>query len=218
MAKTDEGEFELVLGNRQLISVFLIMVILLGVFFSMGYIVGRNSAPATVDARNSQQTASKPIVVEPPRPSGTPDQAATQQAPAAQPPQASPAENTPAAQPPAEPVAPARTKPSAVKEEPPAPPQRVEKQTEPPSVRARAGAVETPPSGRYWQIVSTSRPEAEIVSETIAKKGFKALVAPAPKEGYYRVLVGPMSDAADMAKTRTQLEAAGFKNPILQKY
>src|ERR1700735_748091 len=34
LPKNDEGEFELVLGNRQLISVFLIVVVLLGMFFS----------------------------------------------------------------------------------------------------------------------------------------------------------------------------------------
>ena len=45
MARNDEGEFELVLGNRQLVSVFLIVVILLGVFFSMGYIVGPQLGP-----------------------------------------------------------------------------------------------------------------------------------------------------------------------------
>ena len=55
MAKNDEGEFELVLGNRQLISVFLIVVILLAVFFSMGYIVGRNfgAGVTTETARNT---------------------------------------------------------------------------------------------------------------------------------------------------------------------
>src|SRR2546425_2364021 len=46
MNKTD-GEFELVLGNRQLLSAFFIVVILFGVFFTMGYIVGRNSSPAS---------------------------------------------------------------------------------------------------------------------------------------------------------------------------
>src|SRR5689334_3082038 len=45
MSKTD-GEYELVLGNRQLLSAFFIIVILFGVFFTMGYVVGRNSAPA----------------------------------------------------------------------------------------------------------------------------------------------------------------------------
>ena len=46
MPRNDDGEFELILGNRQLMSVFFIVVILLGVFFAMGYIVGRNSNTA----------------------------------------------------------------------------------------------------------------------------------------------------------------------------
>ena len=49
MPKNEDGEFELILANRQLLSVFFIVVILLGVFFTMGYIVGRNSGPAPVD-------------------------------------------------------------------------------------------------------------------------------------------------------------------------
>jgi len=214
LAKTDEGEFELVLGNRQLISVFLIMVILLGVFFSMGYIVGRNSAPSAVEARNGQQTPAKPIIVQPPQSTRTdqPQTASTETPPAA--PQATSSE-PPASEPPAA----AEPKPAPAKREPAAPPvTRMEKKTEPPSARANSAPVEQPPSGRYWQVVSTSRPEAEIVSESIAKKGLKSLVTPAPKEGYFRVLVGPMSDTAEIAKTRTELEAAGFKNPILQKY
>lgn len=59
MARNDDGEFELILGNRQLVSVFLIVVILLGVFFSMGYIVGRNSSPPLVTTNPS-----KPLIVD----------------------------------------------------------------------------------------------------------------------------------------------------------
>lgn len=44
MAKNAEGEFEVSLGNKQLLSIFFIVVILLGVFFTMGYLMGRNSA------------------------------------------------------------------------------------------------------------------------------------------------------------------------------
>ena len=44
-----------------------------------------------------------------------------------------------------------------------------------------------------------------------------AIVAPAPKEGIFRVLVGPLKDSATQAQTRTDLEAAGFKNPIICK-
>jgi hypothetical protein len=46
MKNNETGEFELVLGNKQLLSGFFIVVILFGVFFTMGYIVGRNSAPS----------------------------------------------------------------------------------------------------------------------------------------------------------------------------
>ncbi len=68
MPKNDEGEFELVLGNRQLISVFLIVVILLGVFFSMGYIVGRNSSPgASETARNEKPNRTRPPIPPAPR-------------------------------------------------------------------------------------------------------------------------------------------------------
>ena len=42
--RDNEGQFELVLGNRQLLSGFFIVVILFAVFFAMGYIVGRNSS------------------------------------------------------------------------------------------------------------------------------------------------------------------------------
>ena len=66
MSKTD-GEYELVLGNRQLLSAFFIIVILFGVFFTMGYVVGRNSAPAVaasvlppVVATNQQPEAAAP--------------------------------------------------------------------------------------------------------------------------------------------------------------
>src|SRR5215467_13229174 len=43
MAQT-EGEKELVLGNKQLISLFFVVVALCGVFFAMGYMIGRNTS------------------------------------------------------------------------------------------------------------------------------------------------------------------------------
>ncbi len=64
MPKNEDGEFELILGNRQLLSVFFIVVVLLGVFFTIGYIVGRNSAPImAADAESSHKDA-KPMVVD----------------------------------------------------------------------------------------------------------------------------------------------------------
>ncbi len=66
MSKNEDGEFELILANRQLLSVFFIVVILLGVFFTMGYIVGRNSGQATVDV--AARKPEKPMVVDSPAP------------------------------------------------------------------------------------------------------------------------------------------------------
>ena len=38
----EDGEFELVLGNKQLFSVFFVVAVLFGVCFLMGYTVGKN--------------------------------------------------------------------------------------------------------------------------------------------------------------------------------
>jgi hypothetical protein len=58
--RNEDGEFELLLGNRQLMSVFFIVVILLGVFFAMGYIVGRNSSPVAAPEVAARRTETKP--------------------------------------------------------------------------------------------------------------------------------------------------------------
>lgn len=213
MPKNDEGEFELILGNRQLISVFLIVVILLGVFFSMGYIVGRNSA-AAAPAETARSDKAAPPETAPPTPdSSTPPEPA----PAAQQPDTAPTATTPATQP--EAAAPPPPKPE--KAEKAAKVTKPKPAPAPPPVShapEHAAASGQPGPGDYWQVVATARPDAEIIAETINKRGFHAILAPAPKEGVFRVLVGPLEDAATQAKTRTGLEAAGFKNPILRKY
>jgi hypothetical protein len=214
LPKNDEGEFELVLGNRQLISVFVIVVALLGVFFSMGYIVGRNSSPAGVAAEaaksnsdthpaesggaDSSKTADPG---QPPATSAPPEDSAPATAPSITQPEKPVAH--PAAKKPA-PVEEARSKPSPEREAAPA--------------AERAPLAGQPAGGQYWQVVATSRPDAEIIAEALARKGFHAVLAPAPKDGVFRVLVGPLADAPAQAQTRTNLEAAGFKNPIMRKY
>jgi cell division septation protein DedD len=210
LARNDEGEFELVLGNRQLISVFLIVVILLGVFFSMGYIVGRNSSPAEVARSSAIAKSVEPPVETPPASSAEPPP----QTPAAVPESKTTASDrvtTHAEQPAAEAPPPKPTPVNPVKE----------KRSPAPATAARserASVTGEPTTGDYWQVVATTRPDAEIVAEALTKKGMHAIIAPAPKEGYFRVLVGPLQDASAQAQARTELEAAGFKNPIVRKY
>jgi cell division protein FtsN len=210
LAKSDEGEFELVLGNRQLISVFLIVVVLLGVFFSMGYIVGRNSAaPGAETAR----TDKKSVAVEPPSQPASSNPAPSDKEPAATTPE--PAADRPDLKPtPPAPVATHPEKPSPA----PVTPAPVSAAKPKPAAIGPATITGAPASGEYWQVVATARPDAEIISELLTKKGLHAQVAPGPREGIFRVLVGPFKDSATLAQTRTSLEAAGFKNPIKRTY
>src|ERR1700689_2585711 len=71
MKNNEAGEFELVLGNRQLLSGFFVVVILFAVFFVMGYIVGRNSSPQPKLAANSDASGAGATVPKP-RPQAAP--------------------------------------------------------------------------------------------------------------------------------------------------
>lgn len=85
MPKNEDGEFELILGNRQLLSVFFIVVVLLGVFFTMGYIVGRNSGPASTADASPAPKENKPMVVDSAAPTPTPTPVAETPTPAPKP-------------------------------------------------------------------------------------------------------------------------------------
>ena len=193
MPRNEDGEYELILGNRQIMSVFFMVAILVGVFFTMGYIVGRNSTPVAVDA------AAVPRVEPPP--------AAT--APAERPPEPAREEPAPAgtaAQQPAEAPsvaarAEARTEPVPAAN--PAPAKRASSAAQPPAAQPLAGK-------SYLQLAATSEHEAGVLADVLRKKGFKSMVAEIEeKPGTYRVLVGPVEDGT-ANKTRADLQDAGF--------
>lgn len=218
MARNDDGEFELILGNRQLVSVFLVVVILLGIFFSMGYIVGRNSSPLTASDSHSGGSG-KPIVVDssqhPPAPLPEEPASPTVATPAVPTPtteEAPPIKEKPS---PTQGSAPAKTEPPKV--EPKRPVETKPVETKPAATETARARVGEPAPGLYLQVVATSRADAEIVSESLLKKNFRSLVAPIPDSTLNRVLVGPFKDPAEMADVRIRLEGAGFK-PYVRKY
>jgi outer membrane biosynthesis protein TonB len=210
MPTNEEGEFELILGNRQLLSVFFIVVILLGIFFTMGYIVGQHSTPlVTADA--TPKTAPKPIVVDSPRDnprdSPEPEPARPKEPPPSRPittaPQ-QPAESPKAA----EPV-------KAAKAEPKSEPKPEKKTPESRAPEAKGGEVVPPtpgstPPGTYLQLAATTKREADIMVDVLRQKKFAAITAEIPqKQGLFRVLVGPIAEA-QVNKTKTDLQNAGF--------
>jgi cell division septation protein DedD len=198
VTQTEQSEFELVLGNKQLLSVFFIVVVLLAVFFFMGYVVGRNSGTAMAST-HPVPTAGAPPAETAQRTSPMPQVSPT------------PAVAEPAVQQPTDTQASQPEPPPTAKAEPshPAP---AETQTPSPQ------SIGEPPAGTTWlQVVATTRPDAELISETLGKRGFHTQVAPAPN-GFFRVLVGPAKGAAEASDLRTRLEGAGFRNPIVRKY
>jgi hypothetical protein len=197
VAKNDDGEFELILGNRQLLGVFFIVIVLLAVFFTMGYIVGRNSAPLITADANARKTDVKPLVVDSPAPATAPK--------TEPPPEAAPAAAEPAAQPPETPVKkekpPEKEKPAPKKEEPP-------KAQKPPPAPVSSNQPE--PGKTYLQLVATRKPDADAMVDLLRRNGFKALDSEvAEKPGLFRVLVGPVPDG-ELNKTKADLQAKSF--------
>jgi cell division septation protein DedD len=195
MAGREEGEFELILGNKQLLSVLLLVVILLGVFFAMGYLAGRSTSAGPTLAGTSkplERTAEKPTEKTPEKPPPAADPIPAKVADPEPPPRVVPARETP-------------PKPAT--------------ETRPP---ASTGGAE-PPDGRYLQASALARSQAEAMLKLFAKDGMTGYLALSPKRTpdspeLYRVLIGPLADAAAIAKTRAYLKDKGIEKPLPRTY
>jgi cell division protein FtsN len=210
MAKSEEREFELVVGNRQLLSIIFIVMVLFGVVFTMGYFVGRNSAPenpvvAAAPPPEANTAAGRPTPSEMPAPQ-QPAQTETLDPGQARITPAGTGSAVPQAAAPAVPGA----EPSAAAPVEQAPP-RPAPQPEP------AAGGQPGPGQVFLQVAAVKRPEAELIVIVLKKKGFSALIAPVPNDILFRVLVGPLQDSAALGKAKTDLEVAGFRS-IVRKY
>src|SRR5580658_4487765 len=73
MRNKDTGEFELVVGDKQLLSGFFIGVLLLAVVFALGYVLGRGTHESVGAAPATPATAEyHPQPAIPPAPAATP--------------------------------------------------------------------------------------------------------------------------------------------------
>jgi cell division septation protein DedD len=210
MRNNETGEFELLVGNRQLLSGFFIVVLLFAVAFSMGYIVGRNSSPSAKlqaetgssagAASQTPETRSQPVAqapAAPPAPGGTPPADAAPGGAVAPPADTSPQPSTQPERAPGSPLGPAA---GAAPTAPPTAP--------PPPVEAAPGS--------YWQVLATaSQTSADAMRQTMKDKGFPASLQPGPNN-LIRVLIGPYTDKQSLGRAKTELENAGV-HPVLMK-
>ena len=234
MPKNDDGEFELVLGNRQLLSGFFIIVILFGIFFTMGYFVGRSSSPSSVAPIPTGGTAaasSRPplapgqaeVVTEPKREVPAPTSTRTAlgsgavaaaeepsvEPPAQKPPKAKPPETKSADPPPKQAPKEDKKQASAPRE---AAPSRTSTDGEISLTRPKKGDM-------YLQVSAPLPAAAKGVLGALQRQGIDAIVAPGPAgKDTVRVLVGPLADGAAAGKMRAKLAEVGFKDTFVQKY
>jgi cell division protein FtsN len=187
MAQT--GEKELIIGNKQLISLFFVVVALCGVFFAMGYMVRGNSLKGSVSTTPTDTSAAAPSETtvrrqQPEPPAETSQPAAASDSPPA-PVETKPALDTPA----------------AAKPETPEP--------------APVSAVQSGAS--YVQVGALARADAEATVRTLLEQHLPAIIAASSKENLYRVLVGPYHLNSDVAEAKAKLKTLGFSNTIVQK-
>jgi cell division septation protein DedD len=199
MKNSETGEYELVVGNKQVVSAFFVVALLCGVAFAMGYVVGANAphsakqqpeAAAPAAGPESRPSDSTPSAATPSGSSQPADSSAQSAAPGSQG-DAGSAESAPKPEPPPQPVT------QAARESPQPPP----------------AVAEAP--GSYWQVYATRQPpDAQPLLQTLKDGGMPATLRTGV-DGWTRILVGPYPDATALSTARTTLETRfGIKNLI----
>jgi SPOR domain len=207
MRNNETGEFELVVGNKQLLSGFFIVVLLFAVAFAMGYVVGQNTQrPAKLASEGGPvSTAANTAVDSRPQPAPPVTPAPAVSTPA-------PADGAAASQPAPDTAAPAAPQPTT---QPAQASQPVV--TEPAAAPATAGIVLSAdlPPGSFWQVLAVKPEVAEAMRQTLKDKGFQVALTPGTNN-LTRVLVGPYNDTPSLGRAKTELETAGFR-PVRYK-
>lgn len=202
-------ESEILLGNTQLIGLFFLLAVLLGVAFTAGFMLGHGSfskkaeAVAAAAPGPPSDTGARTAVVEPaPTAATTPESTAT------------PEPSARSAGPTASESATAQKATENV-------PKTAKKPIEEPAPRTRSGQSEAfapQPGQTFLQVAAELHDSAASAASVLNKAGFNAHVVLAPNGKLFRVIVGPVKDKNDLAATRDALKAKGFLQVIVRNY
>jgi cell division septation protein DedD len=217
------GAGERVLESKHVIGLFLLMLLFSGVFFTLGYVMGRNQFDMQLRAATNASGRTEPLYMsksdpgpkkfaEGAAPAGDSDPSTDASAPAwTFPGTHSPANADPRLEPAPTPrtLAPA-SKPGTPKDIP---------QTQAVSVHAPAknskGPIATPqiPSWAYVIQVAAllKQDDAVAIASSLQKKHYAVYVQTPQKDKYYRVQVGPFKDEKSADAAKKGLEGEGFK-------
>jgi len=207
------GAGERVLESKHVIGLFMLMLVFSGVFFALGYVMGRNQYDGQVRASNPRAAADP---VAPLKPDVAPKHA-NNAAPTSDPPSdvnshpssdwgfynagKTPPDDT------LKPVPPA-TSPAAV-------PAVANGKNSARTANVSSKSLNAPQvaGGGYTVQVAALRRESDAhsVAITLQKKKFPAFVVAPQSDKYYHVQVGPYPDQKSAEAAKKGLESAGFK-------
>jgi cell division protein FtsN len=212
-----------VLESKHVIGLFLLMLVFSGVFFSLGYVMGRNQYDGRVSAENNTTARPEPALsarpeLAPKKTIAAPAESADSD-PATTPGSDSPwkfEENGKAAK--AEP----RLEPVPKTAPTPPPARSVNSKSAAPvaapaprTSNARPVAANPPliPNATYvLQVAALAKQDdALALAGSLQKKHFAAYVQTPQKDKFYRVQVGPFKDQKSADAAKKGLESAGFK-------
>lgn len=200
MAHSDDGQYELVLENKQVLGIFFVAAALCGIFFGLGFLVGRSSKGPTGATQQVTATGSASDNRK----------------------SAMPSEKPPATSGVAAPTADTSADSGAAADKPADPPVASEKEKEKPKPEEKPPASASPPAPEDSGAVNvqvaafSTRDEAEPVAALLKRKNFPVSIVAGTTDKLQHVLVGPYSNVKEADAVKKKLEGEGFK-PIVKK-
>jgi septal ring-binding cell division protein DamX len=203
------GAGERVLESRHVIGLFMLMLLFSGVFFTLGYVMGRNQYDGQVRAASNPRTLQPTPVAPKSEPVAKRSNEARHDSDPATEVNSQPNSdwsfyNAGKSSPPDDNLKPAWSIP--------APSARTATASAKPK-NGKSASVPAIPSNAYTLQVAALRRESDAMSlaSHLQKKRFPAFVVSPQGDKYYRVQVGPYADQKSADAARKGLEGAGFK-------
>jgi cell division protein FtsN len=210
------GAGERVLESRHVIGLFMLMLLFSGVFFTLGYLMGRDQAGGPV--RAATDFFKKPNLSVSPKPDAN-SKRTNNPTPATKPTDTAAPPNSDwefyhagDSKKPEDHLKSVKSTPAAASKSVPA----LVRTAAPPRTASAPSKAPTPsfiPTGSYMLQVAALRKEADALelARSLQKKKFPAFVVSPQADKYYRVQVGPYPDPKAADAARKSLEGAGFK-------
>jgi cell division protein FtsN len=226
-SREKKGGGDFVLESRHLVGLFMLLVVIFGVVFTLGYLLGRSqydsrlraavgsppeadppaAAPASKSKAKPESTGAVPLISRdwsPPKEDAAPSQRGSDwdfyhsAEPKTTEDHLQPARKiVAAAQPPA-------LKPAAAS-----------RPVAPPKTSSPAGAPLVAKGAIMLQVAALQREsDALALAQALQQKKFPAFVITPGTDKYYRVQVGPYGNAQSATNARHDLEAKGFKSIV----